>query len=231
MHFKPAEVTATVDAVIRSRKTVRAFRAERVPRSLLIEILELARTAPSTFNTQPWRVHVLVGRAKQTLSEAIVQAHTANAQPPHSALPNPAPPDCVARQADFGQRYYTTLGVDRMDMAARSRQTGRNIVFFDAPVGLIFTIDATLTKHSWLDYGLFMQNLILAAQARGLATCPQVSFVRYQSVIAEQLELAPEESVVCGMSLGYADEHAPLNRMGMPRDPLETFTYWRGFDE
>jgi nitroreductase len=76
-----------------------------------------------------------------------------------------------------------------------------------------------------------MQNLILAAQARGLATCPQVSFVRYQSVIAEQLELAPEESVVCGMSLGYADEHAPLNRMGMPRDPLETFTYWRGFDE
>jgi nitroreductase len=85
MHFKPAEVTATVDAVIRSRKTVRAFRAERVPRSLLIEILELARTAPSTFNTQPWRVHVLVGRAKQTLSEAIVQAHTANAQPPHSA--------------------------------------------------------------------------------------------------------------------------------------------------
>jgi nitroreductase len=231
MHFKPAEVTATVDAVIRSRKTVRAFRAERVPRSLLIEILELARTAPSTFNTQPWRVHVLVGRAKQTLSEAIVQAHTANAQPPHSALPNSAPPDCVARQADFGQRYYTTLGVDRMDMAARSRQTGRNFVFFDAPVGLIFTIDATLTKHSWLDYGLFMQNLILAAQARGLATCPQVSFVRYQSVIAEQLELAPEESVVCGMSLGYADEHAPLNRMGMPRDPLETFTYWRGFDE
>ena len=231
MHFKPAEVIAAVDAVIRSRKTVRAFRPEQVPRSQLVEVLEMARTAPSTFNTQPWRVHVLVGRAQQKLSEAILKAHIANSHPPHSALPNPAPPDCVARQADFGQRYFTTLGVDRTDMAARSRQTGRNFVFFDAPVGLIFTIDATLTKHSWLDCGLFMQNFILAAQARGLATCPQVSFVRYQSVIAEQLELAPEDSVVCGISLGYADEQAPLNRMGMPRDPLETFVYWRGFDE
>jgi nitroreductase len=231
MYFNPAELIAAVDAVIRSRKTVRAFRPEQVPRSQLVEVLEMACTAPSTFNTQPWRVHVLVGKAKQRLSEAILQAHTANAHPPHSALPNPAPPNCVTRQADFGQRYFTTLGVDRTDVAARSRQTGRNFVFFDAPVGLIFTIDATLTKHSWLDYGLFMQNLILAAQARGLATCPQVSFVRYQLVIAEQLELAPEDSVVCGMSLGYADEQAPLNRMEMPRDPLDTFACWRGFDE
>jgi nitroreductase len=231
MHFSPADVIATVDAVIRSRKTVRAFRAEQVPRTLLVEILELARTAPSTFNTQPWRVHVLVGNAKRALSEAILQAHAANALPPHSVLPNPAPPDCVARQADFGQRYYTTLGIDRTDMVARSHQTGRNFVFFDAPIGLIFTIDARLTKHSWVDYGLFMQTFILAAQARGLATCPQVSFVRYQSVIAEQLGLAPEESVVCGMSLGYADEQAALNLMGMPRDLLETFTSWWGFDE
>jgi nitroreductase len=231
MYFNPAELIAAVDAVIRSRKTVRAFRPEQVPRSQLVEVLEMACTAPSTFNTQPWRVHVLVGKAKQRLSEAILQAHTANAHPPHSALPNPAPPNRVTRQADFGQRYFTTLGVDRTDVAARSRQTGRNFVFFDAPVGLIFTIDATLTKHSWLDYGLFMQNLILAAQARGLATCPQVSFVRYQLVIAEQLELAPEDSVVCGMSLGYADEQAPLNRMEMPRDPLDTFACWRGFDE
>ena len=231
MHFKPAEVTAAVDAVIRSRKTVRAFRPEQVPRgSQLVEVLEMARTAPSTFNTQPRRILVLVGRAKQKLSEAILKAHIANSHPPHSALPNPAPPDYVARQADFGHDD-TTLGVDRTEHGVFRVETGCNFVFFDAPVGLIFTIDATLTKHSWLDCGLFMQNFILAAQARGLATCPQVSLVRYQSVIAEQLELAPEDLVVCGMSLGYADERAPLNRMGMPRDPLETFVCWRGFDE
>jgi nitroreductase len=104
-------------------------------------------------------------------------------------------------------------------------------VFFDAPVGMIFTIHEALTKHSWLDFGLFLQTLILAAQVRGLATCPQVSFVRFQSIIAAQLGLDPEEMVTCGMSLGYADMQAAVNRLNMPREPLETFTRWVGFDE
>lgn len=191
----------------------------------------MARMAPSTFNTQPWRVHVLAGKAKRALSEAILQAHAANARPPFSPFPDPPLPDCAARQNDFGRRYYSALGIDRADMAARARQTGRNFLFFDAPIGLIFTIHAALTKHSWLDYGLFLQNLILAAHARGLATCPQVSFVRYQSTIAEQLGLASEEMVVCGISLGYADEQAPVNQLAMPREPLEGFTRWLGFEE
>jgi len=222
---------AAIDTVIRSRKTVRAFRPDPVPRAQLVEILEAARAAPSTFNTQPWRVHVLAGGAKRALSEAILRAHAANAHPPFSPFPRTPPRDCAERQNDFGQRYYAALGIDRADMAARARQTGRNFMFFDAPLGLIFTIDATLTRHSWLDCGLFLQNLMLAAQARGLATCPQVSFVRYQSVIAQQLGLAPDEAVVCGMSLGYADEQAPINRLGMPREPLEGFTRWLGFGD
>ena len=225
------DLAATIDSVIRSRKTTRAFRPDQVPRAQLLEILETARTSPSTFNTQPWRVHVLVGRRKQALSEALVQAHTANTEPPYAAIPTPAPAGCAARQDEFGRRYYAVLGIDRSDMAARSRQTARNFVFFDAPVGLVFTIDAALTKHSWLDFGMFLQTLMIAAQARGLATCPQVSFVRYQSVIANQLGLAPEESVVCGMSLGHADEEAALNRMAMPREPIEAFATWYGFGE
>ena len=132
---------------------------------------------------------------------------------------------------DFGRRYYEALGIDRADMSARARQTGRNFLFFDAPVGFIFTIDSALTKHSWLDLGLFLQNLMLAAHARGLATCPQVSFVRYQSIITEQLRLAPEEAVACGMSLGYAQELDAVNELGMPREPVEAFTRWLGFDD
>lgn len=103
-------------------------------------------------------------------------------------------------------------------------------MFFDAPVGIVFTIDGSPTKHSWLDYGLFLQNLMIAAQARGLATCPQVSFVRYQSVIAAELNLPASESVVCGMSLGYPDREAALNNMKMPRDPLESFVKWHGLE-
>ena len=105
------------------------------------------------------------------------------------------------------------------------------LVFFDAPVGLIFTIHSALTKHSWLDYGLFLQTLMLAAQVRGLATCPQVSFVRFQPIIAEQLGLGAEELVTCGMSCGYSDEQAAVNRLNMPREPLDGFTRWLGFDE
>ena len=116
-------------------------------------------------------------------------------------------------------------------MVARARQTGRNFVFFDAPVGLIFTIHSALTRHSWLDCGLFVQTVMLAAQVRGLATCPQVSFVRFQAIIAEQLGLGPDELVTCGMSLGYADEQAAVNSLNMPREPLEQFTRWLGFNE
>ncbi len=231
MHTATLDAAAVVDTVIRSRKTVRAFRPDPVPRSQLVEIIEVARMAPSNFNTQPWRVHVLAGAAKSALSEAISQVHSANTHPPFSPFPQPPPPDCAARLDDFGRRFYTTLSIDRSDMAARARQTGRNFLFFDAPVGFIFTIDSALTKHSWLDFGLFLQNLMLAAHARGLATCPQVSFVRYQSVIAEELGLAPEEAVTCGMSLGYADKQAAVNHLGMPREPVEQFTRWLGFDK
>ena len=231
MHTATLDAAAVVDTVIRSRKTVRAFRPDPVPRSQLVEIIEVARMAPSNFNTQPWRVHVLAGAAKRALSEAISRVHSANTHPPFSPFPQPPPPDCAARLDDFGRRFYTTLSIDRSDMAGRARQTGRNFLFFNAPVGFIFTIDSALTKHSWLDFGLFLQNLMLAAHARGLATCPQVSFVRYQSVIAEELGLAPEEAVTCGMSLGYADKQAAVNHLGMPREPVEQFTRWLGFDE
>jgi nitroreductase len=231
MHSETTDAASVLDVVIRSRKSVRAFRPDPVPRHQLMEILDAACAAPSNFNSQPWRVYLLTGKVKRALGEAILQAHLANTLAPFSPFPQPTPPDCEARLNDFGTRYYSALGIDRADLEARTRQTGRNFVFFDAPVGLIFTIHAKLTKHSWLDYGLFLQNLMLAAHVRGLATCPQVAFVRYQSIIAEQLGLGPEEFVACGMSCGYADEQAVVNRMNMPREPVERFTSWLGFDE
>jgi nitroreductase len=230
MNSKSATASEILDAAIRSRRSVRAFRSDPVPRHLLMEILETARAAPSNFNSQPWHVYLLVGKAKQALGEAITRAYLANATPPFSPFPQPMPTDCGARVDDFGRRYYSALDIDRSDVAARARQTGRNYVFFDAPVGLIFTIHASMTKHNWLDCGLFLQSLMLAAHVRGLATCPQVSFVRFQSVIAEQLGLAPDEMVTCGMSCGYEDEQAVVNRLNMPREPIDGISHWLGFD-
>jgi len=231
MPIERPDTAAVIDTAIRSRKTVRAFRPDPVARSVVAEILDVARMAPSNFNHQPWHVHVLTGAAKRALSEAISRAHSSNTHPPFSPFPQPLPPNCAARVDDFWRRYYGALGIDRADTAARARQTGRNFLFFDAPVGFIFTINAALTKHSWLDFGLFLQNVMLAAHARGFATCPQVSFVRYQSIITTQLRLAPEEAVTCGMSLGYAQEQEAVNQLGMPREPVEGFTRWLGFDD
>jgi len=180
MHPETTDAAALVDAVIRSRKTIRAFRPDPVPRQQLVEILEVARMAPSNFNHPPWSVHVLVGEAKRALSEAIFRVDIANIHPPFSPFPQPPPPDCGARQDDFARRFYAALGIDRADTAARARQTGRNFLFFDAPVGLIFMIDSALTKHSWLDFGLFRCSLPtpgawrLAHRSRSCVTSPQL---------------------------------------------------------
>jgi len=230
-HSESPSAAAALDAAIRARKSVRAFRPNPVPRHLLIEILDAARMAPSNYNSQPWRVHVLAGAAKRALGDALVRAYFEPGTLPFSPFPEPNPPECAARVDDFGRRLYGALHIERTDLAARARNTARNYVFFDAPVGMIFTIRAALTKHSWLDFGVFLQTLMLAAQVRGLATCPQVSFVRLQPVITGQLKLAPDELVTCGMSCGYADEDAAVNHLNMPREPVDGFTRWHGFEE
>ncbi|MDR6539385.1 nitroreductase [Variovorax soli] len=220
-----------VDAVIRSRRSVRAFRSTPVPRSVVAEILDLARMAPSNSNTQPWSVHVLEGEPKQRLSALLHASHERDALPPSAHFPDELPVACASRQADFGARYYAALGIDRADAGARSRQSARNFCFFDAPVGLIFTIDRRLTRHSWADYGMFLQTLMIAARARGLDTCPQVSFVRHEPVVAAFLGLPATQTVVCGMSLGFADTEATVNRLGMPREGIDNFAVFWGFED
>ena len=219
---------ALVEEVLRSRRTVRAFAADEVPIETVAALLDIARHAPSTFNTQPWRVHVLVGDAKRELTAALTQAHESATGPAHAAIPNAAPSEVRARQRDFFARYYETLGIDPNDTAARRRQTARNYAFFDAPVGIIFTLDSSLTQHSWLDLGLFIQSLMVAAHARGLATIAQVSFVRYEPVIRTVLDLPEREVVACGMSMGVPDRSSALNGMNMPRAPISSFVTWHG---
>jgi nitroreductase len=225
-----SDTSRLVDAVLRSRRTVRAFKPDAVSQAQVREILEVAATAPSNSNTQPWRVHVLAGEPKAAFSAELVQAFLKSELPPSTHFPDPLPEAFAARQDDFGARYYATLGIDRADTAARARQSQRNFVFFDAPVGLIFTIDRRLNPHSWLDLGLFVQNIMIAARARGLDTCPQVTFARFHPVIAQHLGLGAEELTVCGMSLGYAQEQAAVNQMQMPRLKATDFACFSGFD-
>ena len=226
------ETTAAVDAAITSRRSLRAFLPTPVPRQTIEEILTVAARAPSGVNTQPWKVTVLTGAAKAGLSKQILAAHDANAAAgstgadvgEYDYYPTEWVSPYLERRRKVGWDLYGLLGIAKTDKARMHVQHGRNYRFFDAPVGLIFTIDRVLRQGSWLDYGMFLQNIMVTARARGLDTCPQAAFIGFHQVIAEYLALPPGEMVVCGMSLGHADPSAPENQLVTERAPVASFT-------
>jgi nitroreductase len=220
--------TAAVDAAITSRRSVRAFLPDPVPRETIERILEVAARAPSGTNTQPWQVVVLTGEAKSALTQKIVAAYDDPAQrathtDEYAYYPTEWRSPYIDRRRKVGWDLYGLLGIGKADKAAMHAQHGRNYAFFDAPVGLIFTIDRVLQQGSWLDYGMFLQSVMVAARGRGLDTCPQQAFAQYHRIIEEQLQFPPERMVVCGMSLGWADPAARVNALHTERAPVAEF--------
>jgi len=229
MHEAAPHAVNPVDAALLTRRSVRAFLPTPVPRADIEAILEVASRAPSGTNTQPWKVYVLRGQALARLSEALLAAYD-NPQRDELYREEYAyyPRDWVSpyldRRRKIGWDLYGLLGIGKSDKARMHEQHAQNYRFFGAPVGLFFTIDRVLERGSWLDYGMFLQAIMTAARGRGLDTCPQAAFTPFHQVIAAQLGLPPEEQLVCGMSLGFADESAPVNALRTEREPVERFT-------
>ena len=217
-----------VDAAISSRRSIRAFLDKPVERADIERILEVAARAPSGTNTQPWKVYVLTGQAREKLSEAILAV---NADPEqarqhteeYAYYPREWISPYVDRRRKVGWDLYSLLGLTRDNKAGMAAQHARNYRFFDAPVGLIFTIDRIMEQGSWLDHGMFLQNIMVAARGRGLDTCPQAAFTQYHRVIAQQLGLPENEMVVCGMALGWADPGKIENSLVTEREPVGHF--------
>ena len=221
--------TQAVDDAITSRHSIRAYLGTPVPRETIEDILRVAARAPSGTNTQPWKVHVLTGAAKQRLSTAIRAAfddpeERAKHSEEYAYYPTQWASPYIDRRRKVGWDLYGLLGIGKTDKARMHEQHGRNYAFFDAPVGLIFTIDRVMQQGSWLDYGMFLQNIMVAARARGLDTCPQAAFTQFHRIIEAQLGLAADEMVVCGMSLGHADPAAIENTLITEREPVQGFT-------
>lgn len=223
------ESTRAVDEAITSRRSLRAFLPTPVPRETIDDILRVASRAPSGTNTQPWKVHVLTGDAKRRLSAAIKAAfddpaERAKHSEEYAYYPTQWQSPYIDRRRKVGWDLYGLLGIGKTDKERMHAQHGRNYQFFDAPVGLIFTIDRVMQQGSWLDYGMFLQNIMVAARARGLDTCPQAAFTQFHRIIEQQLGLGADEMVVCGMSLGHADPAAVENTLLTEREPVEGFT-------
>ena len=219
-----------IDA-LHARKSVRAFRPDPVPRALVEELLVLASRAPSGTNIQPWKVHVVTGEVRARL-EAEVLAHR-ETDPPDQRAEFPRTgkrkEPYTGRMRKLGKDMYSLIGIPKGDQAANWAQWGRNYKFFDAPVGLIFTIDKELDAMSFVDIGMFMQSLMLAAKVKGLDTCAQGAWNNYWSVTRRVLNVPDDEYIICGISLGYADDSHPVNTLVSEREPVASFATFHGF--
>jgi nitroreductase len=224
-----------VDDAIESRISTRAFTGQSVARADLEAILQLASRAPSGTNTQPWRVYVLQGASRQVLADKVCAAHDALRADPALAAqyreeydyyPTQWVSPYIDRRRENGWGLYGLLGITRDDKDRMHAQHQRNFRFFDAPVGLMFTLDRVMGRGSLLDYGAFLQNIMLAARARGLHTCPQAAWNGFASIILPHIGAASDEMLVCGMALGYADSSDIVNTFRTPRVAATEFTHW-----
>jgi len=220
---------SAIDWAVVSRRSIRAFLPTPVPRAEVEAIIEVASHAASGVNTQPWKVHVLTGGAKERLSAAIAAVNddpgrAAALDEPYAYYPRHWTSPYLERRRKVGWDLYGLLGIGRQDKAGMHAQHARNYRFFDAPVGLIFTIDRVMQAGSLIDYGMFLQSLMIAARARSLDTCPQASFLEFHRVIAAELGIPDSQMLVCGMSLGYADPSRIENSLVTERAPASTFT-------
>jgi nitroreductase len=221
-----------VAAAITSRRSIRAFLPTPVPRETVERILDIAARAPSGTNMQPWRAHALAGAPLRRLTEALVAEALAGApaRSEYKYYPDAFFEPYLSRRRKVGWDLYGLLGIVKGDTAAMKRQHARNFAFFGAPVGIILTIDRRLEIGSWLDYGIFLGNVMTAARGMGLDTCPQAAFASHHATIRALLGLAEEEVVVCGLALGHADPAAPENGLATERVPAAQFCAFRGWE-
>ena len=226
---------SSVDEAITTRSSIRAFTQQAVSRETLEHLLEVACRAPSGTNTQPWKVYVLQGESRNLLVGKVCAAHDSIRDNPFLASEYPQAYDYypekwvspyIDRRRENGWALYGLLGIGKADKDKMHVQHQRNFKFFDAPVGLMFTIDRIMGRGSLVDMGMFLQNIMLAARGQGLHTCPQAAWNGFSKIILPHIGAAPDEMLVCGMALGYADESALVNTFHTPRVQPQEFTRW-----
>ena len=231
----PVEASRLVDEAIESRQSMREFLPRPVPRDSIAHLLEVASRAPSGTNTQPWKAYVLQGASRDTLVEKVCAAHDALRADPALAqvyreeydyYPEKWVSPYIDRRRENGWGLYGLLGITKGDKDAMHAQHQRNFRFFDAPVGLMFTVDRVMGRGSLLDYGMFLQSIMVAARGHGLHTCPQAAWNGFASIILPHIGAGEGEMLVCGMALGYADASALVNTFRTPRVAASQFTTW-----
>lgn len=221
-----------LETLLFGRRSVRAYLDRPVPRQTLERLARAARSAPSGANLQPGSLHILTGAALTALSDTIT-AFAASGTPmadEYTYFPKPMPAHLKTRQREAGYALYSALGIDRRDLEGRRDQFLRNYRFFDAPVGIVVTIDRDMGSGCFMDLGMFLMAFLMAAHDAGLGATGIGALANYGPEVAAHLDLPADQMVVCGIAVGYADPDHPANTVRTTREPLDVFTRFYGFD-
>jgi nitroreductase len=213
---------------MRSRKSTRAYLDTPVARETVEAVLDAARWAPSGVNIQPWRVAVVTGSTKERISTDLFAARESRQpeKPDYAYYPAQWEEPYKSRRKASGLALYAALKISKDDTFARLKAWNNNSRFFGAPVGLLFFVDRALSQGAWVDMGMFIENVMLAARAHGLDTCPQASMAEYPEIVRRILNVPESHALICGMALGYADTSAAANSYRTEREPVSAFTTW-----
>ena len=214
-----------IDAIIQ-RHSCRAFIDKAVSHEQIERLLTIASHAPSGANTQPWQVAVISGDSKKVLEQQLQQAFETGKEqkPDYQYYPTTWQAPYLDRRKSCGLQLYSALNISKQDTEKRQSQWAANYRAFDAPVMLLFFIDSEMEKGSFLDYGMFLQSIMLAVMEEGLASCPQAALAEYPLIVKQQLGYPDDVILVCGMALGYEDKQAAVNQYRTPRSPVSSYT-------
>jgi len=227
-----------VTTAINQRISTREYLPKPIPLSLVQEILEHSLQAPSGGNTQPWHIYVVTGDAKKSLSNSVRNAMTngslEGSKPDFAIYPDknstpPAPPSFLDRRRALGYSMYNLMGIDRKDKAGRATAMARNFDFFDAPVGMIITVEKACDANGWGHVGCLLQSICLLAEERHLGTCLQEAWGNLGSTVYDELNIPTNEVVWCGVALGYPDKTKAVNTLKSEREKLSTVASFHGF--
>ena len=220
----------SVAQAVRSRKSVRAFLDQDVPRSLLEEVLTVAARAPSGGNLQPWRLRLLSGEAicalKAVMRSRVREAPEGEAPFEYEVYPKGLGEPYRTSRFDIGERLYASIGVARDDAPGRRGQFARNFDFFGAPAALLCFVDRRMGPPQWADLGMYLQTVMLLLRERGLHSCPQEAWSLYHRTVRAFVSAPTEWLLFCGMAIGYEDPAAPVNAIESPRLAFEDFAAW-----
>ena len=228
-------MSLSVEEALCTRRSVRAFLPTPVSRATVEQLVALASRSASGSNIQPWKIHVFSGALRQRITDTILGALERDGYAPYRREWNYYPVNWrepyLERRRKIGWGLYGLLGIDKGDFERTERQRRQNYEFFGAPVGMIFTLDEDLEIGSWLDLGIFIGSLTIAARGRGLDTCPQAAFADFHTLIRPLLGIPENQIIICGLALGHADLDAVVNRLVTERAPVADFSCFAGFEE